>query len=377
MFITNIRYGELPVRKVYLGEKLVWQCLDMHGSADSSSYTEATFYMSAAASLVGNAQSLLRNEAITSILKISVMMSEMESKSYTNSLVKLIETLPMLGDGKSESYNNSIGSVLDVIRMGGFSDIELDDAAMNRLISAYELSSDIDMQFYNVGGCSSQIPEAVNGKIIINSNGDAAGNTPSEEKIGGNVMSYLTTKSVAGCIIPYKVKAFSESDSYGSAIGNIFDVMTIGGSASTNNTAEAAMMLADLLTMIGDEKHYTSTDVMCQLFKLLQIKCDGGSKSDAKALTVLRRPIQGLGNSESKTYSDSFINKHFLIECMSKIEYDSYGSAQVALWYPPIGDEIPLVESDGIDIAVDGNTLEIIQAYQINIDSENRILEVI
>jgi hypothetical protein len=333
--------------------------------------------MSAAASLVGNAQSLLRNEAITSVLKISVMMSEAEIKSYANSLAKLIETLPMLGDSESESYNNSIGSVLDVIRMGGFSDIELDDAAMNRLISAYELSSDINMQFYSVGGCSSQIPEAVNGKIIINSNGDATGNTPSEEKICGNVMSYLTTKSVAGCIIPYKVRAFSESDSYGSAIGNIFDVMTISGSASTNNTAEAAMMLADLLTMIDDEKHYTSTDVMCQLFKLLQIECDGGSKSDAKALTVLRRPIQGFGNSESKTYGDSFINKYFLIECASEARNSSYGSAPVVLWYPPIGDGVVLSENEDIDITANGDTLEIRQAYQINIDSENGILEVI
>lgn len=58
---------------------------------------------------------------------------------------------------------------------------------------------------------------------------------------------------------------------------------------------------------------------------------------------------------------------------------DSQSDANVKtiLWYPPVGDEVLLAATDGIDVTMNGDILEIRQVYQATIDDENGILEVI
>lgn len=355
MFVTNIRYGELPVRKVYLGEKLIWQCVEVQGETESMSYAKAYFHVPVLDAVHGDAHHKTYNNVLAHILELTLMKGKTESESQTRATVQLFENLLALGDSKNISNTSSSGTALDAILMGGSAQTETNDSVACRVFAIGNMKSKTEIK-NNISAISWVIkPEPVGGDNISKFKVASTGGSYYILDTCGNTESNITTRAIASCWIPIKLKALAESNSSGSSTIFIFDSMPIGGNTSTKDKAEA----------------------VCKLFDLLLMGTDAKSNSHGEAVAILNDAILSNGFSKSIMCGDSIIKEYLLVLSKSDENINSNINASMVLWYPPIGDGIPLVESDGVDITINGDTLEIQQAYQIIIDEENGILEVI
>ena len=399
MYVNDIRFGKLPVKKLYLGKKLVWQRISLLGDAELTSNASAHFYITTIAELIGEAKSMfngdifaaspkssimLGNSASTfndsvlaSMLEITMMIGDSDSKINTDSKGSLVCPDDIAGDTNSVSINNAIGYVLEAILSAGLSNSNSDNTSMSRIIDAIVMQSDgVSKVDIGAAGCSVNSIMYAGGNVVVGIDTDVLGHIVNAMQVGGSTTSHITTKAVFGCTMPFKVNAFSESESYGSAIGRTFSVAYIGGDAFTNNTGEAMLRLCDVIGMIGDGKHYSSAEAICKLADLIRMITETQSVSDSKALVELRKAVDGCGSSKDKTYVENFIQKYYVEPIIGLLEQETYNSAVATIEYPPIGDGVVLSESDGIDIEADGDILEIRQAYQVIIDEENGTLEV-
>lgn len=355
MFVTNIRYGELPVRKVYLGEKLVWQCIDVRGDAQSTSYTKAYFYMPTISSLVGEARSVSSCPSNMNVLELQLVHGESVSTSYSDSTLNLFNLLLAVGASDSKPQTDAVGRFLEALLISSSADSESADGAFCRVFISGDMKSQVDSKFYSSAIAFAPRFDAVNGDSAAQLSTRSTGWAINIRDISSKIESYFSTSVVAGCIIPTRLKAFADSISWGSGTLQVVDAILMNGGASTTSHAEAICKLFDLLSMGGTAK----------------------SCSDTDAFIILNKALSGNGDVYTSTHMDSFIGKYLLVSGESEADSNSYESAPLILWYPPIGDGVPLVANDGVDITVNGNILEIQQAYQIIIDDENGILEVV
>lgn len=399
MYVNNIRFGGLPVKKLYLGKKLVWQCTSLLGDTESESSASAHFYMTVIAELIGeaknkfnsdvfaaspkssimlgNSASTFNDNTIASILQITMLIGDSNSKIKTDAKGMLIQPDYIAGDVKSVSSDNVIGYVLEAILSAGLANSKSDNTSKNNLIDAIIMKSDgVSKVDIGAAGCSVNTMIYAGGNVIIGSDTDVIGHIANAMQVGGSTTSSVTTRAFVGCTMPFELGASAESKSYSNTIGRTFNVTYIGGGALTNSAGEAMLRLFDVIEMIGDEKHHSSIEAMCKLIDLIQMISETQSVSDSKALVELRKAVDSCGNSKDKTYAENFIQKYYIEPLVGLLKQETHNSAAAILEYPPIGDGVVLSESDGIDIDIDGDILEIRQAYQVIIDEENGILEV-
>lgn len=98
MFITNIRYGERPALKLYIGEKLVWQCLTLESDTKSD---------------------LNLKEAVVYIPVVRAATSDVEATSYLNSPLNAIEVALMMSEEEAQSYNKAVLDVPQLLLLTG------------------------------------------------------------------------------------------------------------------------------------------------------------------------------------------------------------------------------------------------------------------
>lgn len=356
MFVTNIRYGNRLVKKVYLGKKLVWKCIDMQGDAESTIYAHAYFNGIIINSIGGEADSFTQDEAKSNLLQLSLMKSDDErTKSYTDSTIKLFELLLLCADGESHSNNDAIMLNLDVILLNGISDSKSDETITGKVFDIDNISTNIKIiSSTNATGSVSQY-EQLNGNYAFALRDRATGWAINIMDVSADTSSDFTTSAVAGSWIPLKIIAFADSKTSGTSTLFTFDVLPFCSKISAHDTAEA----------------------ICKLFDLLSISGEAESFSDGEGTLFSNKGIISSGYSENTTSGDSLISRYLLVLGNGNERITSKISGSIILWYPPIGDGIPLVANDGVDITQNGDILEIQQAYQIEIDEENGILEVI
>lgn len=336
LFVTNIRYGNSPVRKVYLGEKLIWQCVDVAGNTELLSSASAHFYATNIDSLLGESKNILCNDSILNTPKLVFFVSDIEHCSYTDSMAMAAQLLHILSDTtKSETYMDVFMKIFDANPMNGLSKSKSDTLVESRVVAIDDMLSKINVD------CN------------IN---DAIGLALMSKFIGGDETFNFNTTSAVGGI-------------------NISDLISYIAMQSDGTATMSCLNSLDMRSSL--EFILNNSSSIIDLLDVLSMKSDTESNFDSDSLVKFYKSVVGYSNSKIKTYIDNFIGKYFAIVIDADANSESYGSASAILWYPPIGDGVPLFENDDVDITKNGNTLEIQQAYQINIDEENGILEVI
>lgn len=355
MFVTNIRYGELPVRKLYLGEKLVWQCVDICGDAESSSFTKAYMYIPVLKEIIGESISASNDNVSLHSLELEVMNGKSESLSHDNATMNLLEILLASGISVSKTMNSSVINMFEAELLNGSLNVATNDTAVYRVSISDAILSNLKIMSDGESSVRSNQVKNIFGYNITNFEANGISFSVSVKGIESSAISHFASGAVASCWIPVNINAVAESFSKLSSDMRIVDVMLLSGNTEVRDSAEA----------------------MCRLFDLFRVVGDAKSNFDTKVLMTLNPPVMLNGESQSVFIGNSFINKYFVLVCSTSSKISNYGSAAITIVYPPIGDGVVLTEGEIEDITVNGNILEIRQAYQVNIDKENGILEVI
>lgn len=355
MFITNIRYGEKPIRKVYLGEKLIWKCVEFQGDTELKIDTQLFYYPSDAYLLSGTSINDLCADSILSQIRLTMMYGNSENTLYGDSTLNLMEFLLMAGSGKIESDIKASNNLMGAYLVNGSSNPEVDGSANCKLFIFNKVKAETIIQHNTFSiGCTRYM-ESVNATSIsdFDNSGITCGLNAASMK--SDVMKQFADSAVVGCLFLFKAKAFSESTFSNQANVNTFDMMPTAGETSSKIIVKSMCDLFDLWLMKGNIEFGFYNDAFISFY-------------DATAV---------ISNDQNITNGNCLIYVHPAVISNGNITISNDASSSIAIWYPAIGDGVVLVENDGVDITKDGDILEIRQAYQINIDNQNNILEVI
>lgn len=271
-FITNIRYGGLPVRKVYLGDKLVWQCIETLG--------ESEIYL--------------------------------QSKGMIHAHNPIFSA----GNANNDFYTDARSKIFDSILSDG----------------NFSVSLNIDS---NTKSCESILSD---GNLSLSLKTFVNGDAFQEILSDGKLKLCLTNNNFNG---------------------NSFDSILSDG--------KLKMRFKD--SVKGDS--FTANLLKTSLNLIL----DNVVNINNIPTAIFLKSALNFGFT-TKNFVSS--NKANLLESYKKDQDIDFQTRSAAIfWYPPVGDDIPLNTDDGIDITIDGEIIEIQQAYQVIIDDENKILEVI
>ena len=295
-FITNIRYGELPVRKVYLGDKLIWQCIKFQG--------ELEMY-----------------------LKSEGMLSERNS-------------IPSKGDINNNFYTNTKSKIFDSILSDGKLSLSLkNDSNTNSFDS---ILSDGKLKLYLMNN---------------NFNGNSFDSILSDGKLSLSLKTFFNGDAFQEILSDGKLKLYLVNNNFN---GNSFDSILSDGKLKMcfKDNIEGDSFTANLL----------KSSLNFILDNVVNI-------SNIPTATFLNG-VLNFGFATKKNFVSS--NKADLVESYKKEQDINFSTKSTAIfWYPPLGDDIPLFIEDEVDISQNRDILEIQQAYEIIIDSKNKILEVI
>lgn len=372
-FLANIRCGLKPVRKVYLGGRVVWRCVDVVGDADSSSYVNAYVYLPIRSIIIGESQSNFDYKANARVLELSFMTSKIEMLSstesnaisakvlesisnikhstYTHVIGRLIEAIYAYTKTNNKSFNNSVGHSLDALPFYSSLSIKPDIEAFGGSNTTKQLISKTDIMHTASSTVGVNLIQHVNGDFAMYFGTKAAGLTADSIGVSSNIESKFYTTAIGGTTITVCTKAFTDSTSFSNSVMRTMDALFMYGDGIAKSAAAAISTLYRAILMIGDDNFNFN-----------------GKAEMSNKLAALSK-----GDTAQLSNGDSFINRYFVQENKGNINITSHGSGCPTIWYPPIGDGIPLVESDGVDITINGDILEIQQA---NIVIENKILEV-
>ena len=236
LYVTNIQYGELSIRKVYLGETLIWQCDIMTGSAESTSYTQGGVYKTIALDMSSEVQNVFDENAEARVLEVTLLIGKEDSTSMTNSFAhlgrmlrlqsgehytvfanapgRLDEVVCMNTNINSDVYSNSPGRVVDTHQMGSSIEVKQDELAFTHVGKAIKSTSNIDIKHSTSSAVtvSERIP--ANGHFVINFVVNKSGATVADAITAeSNVSSQFVVTAVGGSNSPISTQALAESTS--------------------------------------------------------------------------------------------------------------------------------------------------------------------
>lgn len=377
MIITNFRYGGKLVKKVYLGSTLIWKCIDTLGYDESQSSGKALFYLPKLDGATGLTSSLTEAIGQAGVLEFSFISGKTASDSDLKATADLLQTIVSLGQSKDESKNLALSNQIPASLLK--SKIEFATPGLyfgsfvksKNIFSKFKLKSEINA----AGNALGVIPMHDNFSILFEIS--CAGGANFIKRACGKSKSFVYTTSNGTCKI--LVKLLGESKN------------------TTDNTSNSYCFLAEILKGYGDSELLAKS--LCQLSRAIifgesslellthaegtvdipasaLVYGQGSSFKQGKGLasTFLTKPLK----AKVKVWSldSSMIGQYYLVSGESFIKSRSLSWVIPALWYPPIGDEIPLVEQDGVDITKNGEYLEIQQAYEISTNLADKTLEV-
>lgn len=377
--ITNFRYGDKIVKRVYLGKKKVWECDFTKG--ETALQTIAT--------------------ASTQMPTLNFTKGEAFHTTRTDNPIQVDEAILSFGLTDSVSLGKATIHLGEILFFSSFAKHNIINKAIVEPSTALQMNSDIQTQVFNKGHINMSLSTNLLEELQI-----------------------ITTAGSATCGVDTILELVGQiqNEMHNSGIGNVFAVISSQGNSQdyikiSNALAGISM---DFHISSTSEIHLDSTNTTKQC-KALFIKSEASSRDYANAFYDLLNTIvaQGIGslnnfnghgllhvedviflvgnvnlNSHSlanpellpsiwvtdsnKIYTVAYgvSTKYILISTYSdQLETtNNYGSA--ILWYPPIGDDIPLGEADNIDITIDGNTLEIQQAFEVFFDEENSLIKI-
>lgn len=377
MIITNFRYGGKLVKKVYLGSTLIWKCIDTLGYDESQSSGKALFYLPKLDGATGLTSSSTEAISQAGVLEFNFISGKTALDSDLKATADLLQAIVSLGQSKDESKNLALSNQALALLLK--SKIEFATPSLyfgnfvksKNIFSKFKLKSEINA----VGGAFGAIPMHDNFSILFETS--CVGGANFIKRACGKAKSFVYTTSNGACKILVKL--------LGKSIN------------TTDNTSNSYCFLAEVLSGYGDSELLAKS--LSQLVKAI-ILGDSSSELSTNAESTINIPVSALvygyggsfkqGKGLASTFpikplktkvkawsrESSMIGWYYLASGESFIKSRSLSWVIPTLWYPPIGDEIPLVEQDGVDITKNGEYLEIQQAYEISTNLADKTLEV-
>ena len=342
MIITDIKYGNRQVNRVYLNDKIIWShipSLLIYASGETQSITYTYADLNACTVVFFNGQGV--------------------NNSYSDVINRIFDSLSIDGKSTQNSYLVGNGVLFNADVMSGGIVIETDGTADCATKHSVAAQSKVLNQTY-----TSDANPITPHSILLSA--------PPEE-------SNTYTQSIADTTfrVLASLRATSESD-YESIVRRANMLLLESDIVAENSYDEASAKSFIPVFINGDTaSSYSNENSICMIYPTIDVgEGDAYSFSygDATFTAVDIAFLNGSDTSELDTYADVELNIANLMYGSEELEQNTDSS--LILWYPPVGDGIPLVENDGVDIEISGNLLEVRQAHQINIDEENKILEV-
>lgn len=374
-FLANIRCGLKPVRKVYLNGKVVWECDQICGDTNIPIQSEGVTRSSIRKGITDNVQIKVREKlqgrALSSLLITSSQDIDLPTKSLTrliqaidsggnskdktwiSTIGRLRETIKMHTNTDNKSNGNSIGYALNTSRINGIFVHEINGRGFSKNNTAKFLTSQIDIRQMTSSAVAVIIRENINGDFEIDFSTNAVGGTPQSLEASGTAIYEFISTASAGAISSPKTRAFIELITSTNSVARNFNAQFLKGVNYSNSEVKGISTLSKS-DFIKGKIVFTLGD---------------------KAKTVKKQAVLSEGRSSWGFNNDGYIRKYITSPSGGQMKIKNSSSAQPVLWYPPIGDGIPLVEGQ-VEIPNYGQILEIQQAYQITIDHENGILEI-
>lgn len=357
MYVQNIRYGSKLVKKFYIGEKLIWECLDAQGGmAESKSYAvSADVVVPVLYPIVAMTESASYTNSELNVLELTLMMGENESATYGDGTVELLQVLLLTGAAKNETEANAYCETIKAILASSLSKSELDTIATGNIFDLIQMESNEMSSSDTFAKITRNICMLLHTDTTSNFNATAISEAITPIKVKSSVESHNFSNSILNSWIVLKMSTSVPSISYIKAIADSADVVLVNGNSYSITDGEAIGRFFDLLSMQGDNKTESYGDATIFINVPVLIEGKGTAISRGEGVPFILDAILGDSNEVSRLNTDS----------------------ELILWYPPIGDGEILFERDGVDITKDGDILEIRQAYRVNINEEKGILEVI
>ena len=340
MLITNIRYGEKPVLKVYLGEKLVWQCVNVVGGDKSTSYTKAVIL----------APVLLP------------MNSAVVGQTYTTSTARALEITLMQGASENAAHGKALCDVLDLILMKGQSHDKSYFSANARLFNAIIAYSNAQSDS-NISGVAETFDVALMKSIV---EGESYTNciclTPTSVSAYSHADSNSVVKAFIDCTMPETISGESTSPSYTEFVIRSIEAVLSNSDVNGYSDSIGSCLVMPILELNGSSVSTSYGAAETKMMPMLRVAGSGDSMSDVNGDCTIIPTIFINGASQNLSNTESNGNAAPAILSNSYSNSISNTNNMVILWYLPIEHE---------------DALEIRQAYQIIIDEENGMMEVI
>ena len=92
-YVVNFRYGGRPVKRVYVGKKLVWQCLDLQGQNESKFHTSLIIYNLIDKIVVGNSKNFLLDSGLMNSVELVIATGKAENFSNSADVCNILNTI--------------------------------------------------------------------------------------------------------------------------------------------------------------------------------------------------------------------------------------------------------------------------------------------
>lgn len=359
MIITAVKIDGRSVYKVMLAGGIIWQRnrkLRMYGDETSFIKTVARFAVPSLEVLTGKGTSTSYGVSKPVMIEIEMLQGVSENRTEAAGSLTLLKVLMLAATETAYSRTDSPGRVKTAEIAQGIEDSYTDEKANAVSNLVRDISSKLQENSGVGGAAVTGNAEAVSSEIASIFRTDGQGLALYMLDVNGRTKEkFRTSVALVAALTQRGLSSESESVTYETAPVNR-PVVAAGASAEEMITYLSGKSCAyDVVDAGGDTESFI--DTLAQA--VVSIADFSGGNGTA----------QSGGNGNLKKYTAFF--------CRAREKNENNANAALILWYPPIGDGIPLVEEDGVDITKDGEVLEIRQAFRIIEHKDRGILEVI
>ena len=362
-FVTNIRYGDQPVKRIYLGEKLIWQCVELCSDVESVSDAKAHFYTLSLIASAGKSESVFYADSNTRVLEVELANGESKNKMHAKAAADVLKLILMESESRNKLSVKGACDVALITLMNSSEDANFDVAGNANVLNIKDIKSYAELNSDALG--LANVISLIN--TIGNVNSDiktsSIGTPVKIIDVASSNIERIKASGKITCLIWMNLKVIAESTSYADGIGRVTKLIMVNGKNESESFIDANCRVFHPDLMGGDCSIETKANAIYRFVSTFIMGGTGDSSSYADAFARLRKAMPNGGEAKSKFNAHSAFGKQFIFSGNGngKFNFDNIGD--MLLFYPPIGDDILLCESDGVDITVDGDVLEIRQAY--------------
>lgn len=410
MIITDLFYGDQPIERVYLNNKIVWErtiltYAQLYSKTIINSYNQAQIHIVEFIPLFGENVSLTFGASVAKTFKAVVFLGE--SEEFTEAQGKIQELLSCLLRGSSENNSYVKGSSLSFDSKNGKANIEIitDERGQISLSGVSSIKKNIEIitngtvkmffsdakikgekleiistekgealsaetkiregkitkKFYEKAEpCLCLVP-FVSSKIITKFNAKGKGLGAEAKIIAKSLENYINASANGYGGIRKELSSKMPISIYLDVVGYVCVEKNMVGSVSEKNFVKIQGIASEARLSEGISKVVNFTKTKGRFFPGIFFKHSKAQTSIYGKGNLKELPstiLKGIGTSNLIAISNS--DAEIVVTKSGQIELNFLANGKTNIWYPPIED---------------GDILEIRQAFRI--EEENDIMEVI